>query len=150
MLLWLAMLLPAMVTLGQTRTITGKVTEESGNPVPFATVRIQGAESGTSTDASGVFRLPVEDSVTAIVVSATGFVTQTVSIQGLETVNVILVRESGQYIIIRGIKSPRKFNLATILVLPIPKPGFGTGRLNIIQLEQVGVPRLSIQDKFAE
>jgi TonB-linked SusC/RagA family outer membrane protein len=89
-------MLPTLFAVTQTRTITGKVTEESGNPVPFATIKIQGAQTGTSADASGVFRLPVTDTVSAIVVSATGFATQTVSVRGVDNVNVIMVRESEQ------------------------------------------------------
>lgn len=95
-LLLLALSMPVMFAFTQTRTIRGKVTEESGAPVPFASVKAQGSTSGTSADAAGVFSLSIQDSIPAIVVSATGFATQIVSVKGIDNINVVLVRESAQ------------------------------------------------------
>lgn len=94
--LLLVMCLPALFALMQTRNVNGKVVDESGNPVGFATIRAQGGAGGVAADASGNFRIPLADTVTAITVSATGYKTLTVSVQGLETVTVTMARESGQ------------------------------------------------------
>lgn len=95
-LLLLVALLPALFAISQTRTITGKVIDESGAPVAAASVKAQGSESGTAADPQGNFSLSMPDTVNFIVVSSTGFTAQTVSVQGLTTVTVTLVRESEQ------------------------------------------------------
>ncbi len=42
---------------GQARNITGQVTDESGNPIPFATVIIKGTKQGASADQNGNFSI---------------------------------------------------------------------------------------------
>jgi TonB-linked SusC/RagA family outer membrane protein len=58
----IATLLPALILLcvlafGQTRTITGTVTDNNGVPVPFASINIKGTTKGTTADDNGVFKL---------------------------------------------------------------------------------------------
>jgi len=43
----------------QNKTITGKVTDDKGSPLQGATISVRGSKTGTSTDASGAFRLSV-------------------------------------------------------------------------------------------
>jgi cytoskeletal protein RodZ len=45
--------------LASTRNLRGKVTDESGEALPGATVRVKGTTTGTITDAEGNFTLPV-------------------------------------------------------------------------------------------
>ena len=49
-----------LTTFAQKRVIKGTVNDESGNPVSFASVKVKGAKSGTSSDENGVFRIEVE------------------------------------------------------------------------------------------
>ncbi len=60
----------------QTRTVTGKVTDPAGNPVPNASVVLKGTRTGTTTNASGVFSLAVPSSATALVISGVGMAAQ--------------------------------------------------------------------------
>jgi hypothetical protein len=55
-LLPVLMLLSALA-LGQARTITGKVTNDKGEPVPFATVVVKGTKTSAVADANGVFKI---------------------------------------------------------------------------------------------
>ena len=57
---------------GQTRTITGKVTDEKGTPLANASVIIKGTSSGTSTSADGSFSLSVPSNASSIVASYVG------------------------------------------------------------------------------
>lgn len=59
----------------QNRTVTGKVTDENGQPVPFATVLIKGTQRGTTANEEGVYSIsiPAERTNARLVVSATGF-----------------------------------------------------------------------------
>ena len=95
-MLLLVICLPALFVKAQTRTIGGRVLDEGGNAVSFATIRLQGAALGVSADASGNFKLPITDTASEIVVSATGFKTQTVNIKGLDTVLITMAREAKQ------------------------------------------------------
>lgn len=88
----LAMLFVTQFAIAQDRTITGKIVDESGNPVVGATVAAKGTQKATATDASGNFKLNVGSSVTTLIVSSVDFTTKEVSIVGVSTVNVPLVR----------------------------------------------------------
>lgn len=55
--------------IAQVRTITGTITDDKGNPVPFASVKIKGTRQGTSADAQGKFELKATGKVTLIVSS---------------------------------------------------------------------------------
>lgn len=63
-------ILPALYA--QKRTVTGKVTDISGQPVPSASVRIKNTQTGTSTDVQGVFNLHVKTG-DSLIVTAVGF-----------------------------------------------------------------------------
>lgn len=88
-----AMLLVCLLAIGQvwaqTRTVTGKVTDEKGNPVASASVTVKGSNQGTATDASGKFQLTVPQNAKTLVISSVGFVNQETSISG-NTVSVVL------------------------------------------------------------
>lgn len=62
------------------KTITGKVTDEKGNPVPNASVVVRGTNNGTTTTADGTYRLSVPSSATEIVISSVGFETLNLNI----------------------------------------------------------------------
>ncbi len=56
----------------QTRTFKGKVMDEKGNPIPFATIKIKGKNTGVSADQNGNFELQVLPKA-VLEVSAVGF-----------------------------------------------------------------------------
>src|SRR5687768_7832832 len=57
--------------------ITGKVTNSTGEPIQGATVRIKGAEGGTSTDSAGNFSIDVPEGA-VLVISYVGYTDQEV------------------------------------------------------------------------
>ncbi|MGE5107626.1 MAG: SusC/RagA family TonB-linked outer membrane protein, partial [Sphingobacteriales bacterium] len=83
--------------MAQNRTITGKVTDASGNPVPKASILIKGSNDGTTSGDDGSFSLSVSEKVKSIVVSAIGFTPLTVNISGKTDIAVTL--ESSQKIL---------------------------------------------------
>lgn len=76
--------------IGQTKTITGTVKDDKGNPVQGATITVKGSASGTSTDNSGNFSLKVPSNAATIVVSNVGFSNQEIGITNRTAVTVTL------------------------------------------------------------
>jgi len=69
-------LLAVLVLLGslafsQSEIVTGKVTDQAGQPIPFATVRVKGTKIGTSADADGNFSIKADPNQT-LVITGTG------------------------------------------------------------------------------
>ncbi len=82
------------IAFSQTKTISGKISDDKGNPIQGATVTVRGAKTGTSTDASGAFKLNVPATAKTLVVSSVGFTQQEISIGDKETFDVSLVASS--------------------------------------------------------
>ena len=71
-LLLAVLLLHALLVLSQSRTITGQVKDEKGNPIPFASIRIKGHGSGVAADANGQFKMEVPTGA-VLLITAAGF-----------------------------------------------------------------------------
>ena len=78
------------LVLAQTRTISGTVTSESGDPIPNASVLIKGTTSGTITNDEGRFSVNVSPSNKTLIVSAIGFSSKEVPLGTATTQNVTL------------------------------------------------------------
>src|SRR5580692_1459385 len=78
-------------SFAQTKTITGKVTDDKGLPLAGATVVAKGSKSGTSTDALGAFHITVPSGTTTLVVSSIGYANQELNVSGSTDVTVQLV-----------------------------------------------------------
>jgi hypothetical protein len=59
----------------QTKTITGKVTDENGQPLPGVTVVVKGTTTGTVTNADGEFNLQIPESADVLTFSFVGMKT---------------------------------------------------------------------------
>jgi len=74
---------------GQTRTVTGQVTDENGNPIPFASVVIKGTSQGTSADQNGRFSIETKTG-DVLVISSQGLTNREVTVGTAATVNATL------------------------------------------------------------
>jgi TonB-linked SusC/RagA family outer membrane protein len=74
----------------QSRTITGKVTDEKGIPIANASVIIKETQRGTSTDVNGNFSISVDSKSQRLVFSYTGKNAQEVSIGNKSVLNITL------------------------------------------------------------
>ncbi|GLR19427.1 SusC/RagA family TonB-linked outer membrane protein [Portibacter lacus] len=72
------------------RTVSGTLTDESGEALIGANVIVKGTTTGTITDFDGNFSLEVPEAINTLVFSYAGFTTQEVDITGQSTVAVIL------------------------------------------------------------
>jgi TonB-linked SusC/RagA family outer membrane protein len=73
--------------------ITGKVTDEAGQPMPGVSIKLKGSELGTQTGLDGKYALDIPDAKAnnaVLVFSFVGYNTQEVSISGNSIVNIQL------------------------------------------------------------
>lgn len=68
-------LLWCIMVLAQNKVLTGRVTDEKGDPIPFASVKINGTTTGVAADDNGFFRISAPDNA-VLEVSASGYSTR--------------------------------------------------------------------------
>lgn len=83
-------LLLCMQVRAQQRTITGKVIDGSGNPIPNASVIIKETNAGTTTQLDGTFSIAITPQSKTIIFSAIGMQPTTFSIGNKGVINVTL------------------------------------------------------------
>jgi TonB-linked SusC/RagA family outer membrane protein len=91
-------LLAVLVLLGplafsQTKVITGKVTDQAGQAVPFATIRIKGTKIGTSADVEGYYSIKANPSQT-LIISGTGITAKEVPVGSETTLNIAVQHQT--------------------------------------------------------
>ncbi|MDR0713698.1 MAG: SusC/RagA family TonB-linked outer membrane protein [Bacteroidales bacterium] len=77
------------VKSAQTVQVTGTVTEESGDLLPGASVRVKGSTAGTTTDSNGKYTITVAGDA-VLIFSFVGMVTQEIETGGRSTIDVSL------------------------------------------------------------
>ncbi len=85
-----ALLFAALQMLAQQRTVTGKVTDANGAPLPNASVVIKGTTTGTTTNADGDYTLPVQANSKTLVISSIGLTPMELSIGNKAVINASL------------------------------------------------------------
>src|SRR6218665_580858 len=97
-LLFVALLL----TLGvhdiqaQTRTVKGRVTDEKGEGVPGASVKIKGTSGGTVTDADGNYEIVVPEGKDVLEISQMTYETKDVKVSAEGNVESVVLAESSK------------------------------------------------------
>jgi TonB-linked SusC/RagA family outer membrane protein len=86
-------LLYAITASAQTRPISGKVTDDKGEPVPYASVVIKGTNTGVAADAAGMFKINAKTG-DVLVITSTGFATKEVTVGTTSTLSISVTRES--------------------------------------------------------
>ena len=94
LLLTLSLMVFAHWTFAQF-TVTGKVMDETNEPLIGASILVQGTDAGTTTDVDGNFSLDVPGNSATLVVSYLGFTTQEVDVNSSNTtINITMAEES--------------------------------------------------------
>jgi ferric enterobactin receptor len=95
----------------QQRQISGKVLDESNNPIEGASILVQGNKNGTQTDGNGNFTISAI-SKDVLLVSAVGSTTREIKVGNSSNISITLQREKGELgevvITALGIKKERK------------------------------------------
>ena len=74
----------------QTKSITGKITDANGNPLPGATVNAKGTSVAVSTKDDGTFSIPVPSSVRTLIISYVGYANKEVDVRSVTNITAAL------------------------------------------------------------
>lgn len=102
----------------QTRTITGKVSDETGSPIPNASVIIKGSNTGTTTAFDGTFSINVPPNAKTLVITAIGQAPQEVSLSNKTQLTVTLKASDKelQEVVVVGYGTQRKKDVTGSIV----------------------------------
>ena len=92
--LFIVLLFGTLAVFAQTRSVTGKITDEKGEPIPFATIVIKGHRQGVSADQNGIFVARINPGET-LVFSAIGYASKDYQAGSESTINLSLSRNQG-------------------------------------------------------
>lgn len=97
----------------QELTVTGKITDKSGESIIGASILVQGTTSGTITDFDGNFSVPNVSPNAVLVVSYVGYKTQNISVNGKTIFNIVLEEdtETLEEVVVVGYGVQRKSDL---------------------------------------
>lgn len=89
------LLLPFLLALAflaqaQSKTVTGTIRDDKGNPVTGASILVKGKKTGTTSNASGNFTVDLPASSTTLIVSYVGFDNQEIVVGGRSSIDVAL------------------------------------------------------------
>jgi len=93
-ILTILLLFLTVSVFAQTRNITGKVNDSSGNPLPGVTVLVKGSTIGVITDANGNYSLTNVPSNATLVFSFVGMQKQEITVGTQSTISVTMVAEA--------------------------------------------------------
>lgn len=96
-------------------TVTGRVSDQKGEPVIGATIRLQGSSTGTATDMDGNFRLSNVPGNGTLIISSIGYETLEYPVQGRNNLAIVLVEETTtlEDVVVVGYGSARRGDLTT-------------------------------------
>jgi len=102
-------------SIAQTKTVTGNVKDENGEPLIGATITVKNSSVSTSTDASGNFRISVPQNAETLVISFIGKGTTEVSVKDRNQVDVTLFTnlKSLTDVVVVGYGKSTRANLTT-------------------------------------
>ena len=97
------------------RTIKGTISDEQGETLPGASVKVKGSAQATTANANGQFIINVPQTATTLVFGFVGFRTQEVSIGDKTTINVRLRSESTSLneVVVTGYGQAKRANLTS-------------------------------------
>lgn len=88
---YITLMLPGKLIGNPLLSVRGVVKDETGSPVPSATVLLKGSGNvGTVTDVEGRFTLNIPDGKATLVISSIGFQTQEVAVENRTAIEIVL------------------------------------------------------------
>jgi TonB-linked SusC/RagA family outer membrane protein len=124
------LLLAVTEVFAQIKVISGKVTDEQGQPVPFATVRIKGIKVGVAADADGNFSIKASEGQ-SLLISGANITTKEIPVTNSNSYSISVTR------------SNTSLNEVVVTALGIRRQakelGYATTAIGTAQLNQAAV-----------
>ncbi|MHA7831669.1 MAG: SusC/RagA family TonB-linked outer membrane protein [Flagellimonas sp.] len=130
----------------QDLTVSGTVTDNTGAPLPGATVLEAGTMNGTQTDFDGNFTLTVSDANAVLQVSYIGFSTKEISVNGSTQLTISLEEDAAELdeVVLVGYGGQKKKEI-TSAVVSVKSEDFNRGNVSDpVQLLQGKVAGLQV------
>ena len=126
--------------------VSGKVTDNMGQPLPGVSITLKGRSVGTTSDPTGSFSMSVPNTNSVLVFSFVGFPTQEIEVGNKTTIDVSLSPSSGQLneVVVVGYGTQKRKEV-TSAVATVTSEQFNKGNISdVAQLLQGKVSGLSI------
>ncbi|NOT51534.1 MAG: SusC/RagA family TonB-linked outer membrane protein [Chitinophagaceae bacterium] len=125
--LFTMLMLFSALAFGQSRTITGTVTNEKGEPVPGATVVIKGTKTGVPADNNGQFRILAKTG-DVLLATSTGMESAEVTVGAASTVSMTMktISTTGTEVVVTALGVSRQAK----------ELGFSTAKVKATELTQ--------------
>jgi len=111
-LLFLLMVMTVPI-FAQSQTVTGKITDEAGEPLPGVTVQVKASTVGTVSDLNGNYELNDVPGGSILVYSYVGMLSQEIEVGNQSEISVVLVEDAVglEEVIVVGYGTQKKGNL---------------------------------------
>ena len=125
----------AEVKVVQQKTVSGKITDNSGQPIPGVNVVEKGTANGVQTDFDGNFSLKVKSDKAILVVSYIGFKTKEIAVSGQSKLSIKLDEDSAKLeeVVVVGYGSVKKKDLTGSIVSIGAEKIEGRSNSNVLQ-----------------
>lgn len=136
----------------QTKTVSGKILDEKGNPVAGASVVPKGGKGGTTTDATGHYNLVVPSSTTTVVVTYVGYSPAEIDVTSSNDVSISLKPDNSSLtdVVVIGYGTARRQDV-TGAIATVKAKDFNKGVITSPdQLLQNKVPGLEITNNSGQ
>lgn len=127
------------------RPITGTVTDENGEPIPGATVLVEGTSTGTATDIDGNFSLEAEEGA-VLLISFIGYESQRITLGNQSSLSVTLVEDqtSLEEVVVVGYGAVRKRDLTGAIASVDIEQQNELPNVSVLQSLQGRIPGLNV------
>ena len=127
------------------KTVTGKILDSSGLPLPGASITEKGSTAGTSSNQDGIYQIKVSSDKSILVFKSIGFITEEAAVGAKSQINITLKSDSFQLegVTIVGSRSPNRSATQTpvpVDVISMSKVTNTVGQLDVNQLLQFVAP----------
>ncbi|HTE11873.1 MAG TPA: SusC/RagA family TonB-linked outer membrane protein [Chitinophagaceae bacterium] len=148
LLLLLGVVLLCVQLTAQQRIITGKITDDKGNPIPNASIIVKGSSSGTVSQSDGTFTMKLTKG-TMLVVSSLGFEATTIPIQDKLTVSMKTDPNALSEVVVTGVgvaTSRKKLGISVETITADKLPAAPTASISQALIGKVAGAQISSTD----
>jgi Ca-activated chloride channel homolog len=110
------------------QTVTGTITDDKGKAIAGATINVKRSSVTTSSASDGTYKLEIADKNATIVVSAVGYGTKKIKVNGRSVVDVSLSPDSEdlEEVVVTGYTTEKKKDVTGSVVTISPKQLYGS------------------------